>query len=86
MGFVSEDAGLGRQAPPQRKENIAVVYGKQAYMWQVVTRARPSPILRTAALFLTFIHWQNVLVTSDLYKVQKYFLETDLMLWHKDWY
>ncbi|XP_023674901.1 alpha-1,6-mannosylglycoprotein 6-beta-N-acetylglucosaminyltransferase B-like [Paramormyrops kingsleyae] len=34
MGFVSEDAGHGRQAQPQRKENIAVVYGKQAYMWQ----------------------------------------------------
>ncbi|KPP61217.1 alpha-1,6-mannosylglycoprotein 6-beta-N-acetylglucosaminyltransferase B-like [Scleropages formosus] len=34
MGFVSEEVGDGEASRSQRKENIAVVYGKQAYMWQ----------------------------------------------------
>ncbi|XP_036399328.1 alpha-1,6-mannosylglycoprotein 6-beta-N-acetylglucosaminyltransferase B-like [Megalops cyprinoides] len=36
MGFVSEDAGHGREThtKAQRKEDIAVVYGKLDYMWQ----------------------------------------------------
>ncbi|MFT7814875.1 alpha-1,6-mannosylglycoprotein 6-beta-N-acetylglucosaminyltransferase B-like [Arapaima gigas] len=34
MGFVSEEVGNGQEGHPQRKENITVIYGKQAYMWQ----------------------------------------------------
>ncbi|XP_037134392.1 alpha-1,6-mannosylglycoprotein 6-beta-N-acetylglucosaminyltransferase B-like isoform X2 [Syngnathus acus] len=34
LGFVSEDAERGPESDLSRKEKIAVIYGKQEYMWQ----------------------------------------------------
>ncbi|XP_054624272.1 alpha-1,6-mannosylglycoprotein 6-beta-N-acetylglucosaminyltransferase B-like [Dunckerocampus dactyliophorus] len=34
LGFVSEEAARGQDSDLYRKEKIAVIYGKQEYMWQ----------------------------------------------------
>nr|XP_057918272.1 alpha-1,6-mannosylglycoprotein 6-beta-N-acetylglucosaminyltransferase B-like [Doryrhamphus excisus] len=34
LGFVSQEAGQGQESDLYRKEKIAVIYGKQEYMWQ----------------------------------------------------
>lgn len=40
LGFVSEEAAREEELEPHRssKDKIAVVYGKQEYMWEVINK------------------------------------------------